>query len=201
MSFVGLFERLYERHPLGVAEHELAEAEARLGVAIPPPLRELHLACGREPCVLASHNRFFSPRALERSDGRIIFCEENQGVCVWGCLPGHEDPLAEVGNVLRDDTLEWHSEQARLSRFLVIQLYLQTAWGGFEHAGDLQDPDPVMSRIESEWEEVVRHQDLTIYWKPGALITALDGQPFLTGAARTEEDFVRLLGDLGFEPL
>lgn len=199
-DFVQLFERLYERRPVGVAETALADAERRLGVAIPAPLRAFYLACGAEPCVMAAHNRFYGPAGLRYSEGRILFCEENQGACVWGCRP-EEGADAEVGNVLGEDTLEWHSEEVWLSQFLEILLYLQTAWGGFEHAGDLQDPEPVMPRIEASWERVVDHQDLTIYRRGDALISALDGQPFLTAAARTSEGFVRHLGELGFNEM
>ncbi len=200
-NYVALFERLYERRPVGVKDEALSAVEERLGVVLPPSLRCFYSACGREPLVMSAHNRFLSPAALECADGRILFCEENQGVCVWGCAPGDGDPMAEVGNVLRDDAFEWHSEGTKLSQFLQVLLYLQTAWGGFEFAGDLQDPKPMMARIQSGWERVVRHQDLTIYWRPGALISALDGEAFLTAATRTQEGFARLEAELGFRSI
>lgn len=197
--YADLFERLYGRRPEGENERLLCEAEQRLGCSIPPPLRALYEACGREESVMASHNRFLAPSALEESDGRLLFCEENQAVCVWGAVPGEDDPVAEVANVLRDGALEWHSEELRLGRFLEILVYLQTAWGGFEHTGDLLDPSEAMAAIRESWEAVVCHQGLTIYERSGALITALEGQGFLTGAARTEEDWARLEAELGFE--
>src|SRR5690606_21659525 len=82
-----LFHRLYDRTPIGVEEDLLERAEQRLGLLLPPPLRALHLACGREASVMSAHNRFLSPGALDHADVRLIFCEENQTVCVWGCVP------------------------------------------------------------------------------------------------------------------
>lgn len=201
MDYAALFRRLYDRHPVGVAEDTLMRAEQSLGLALPTPLRQFYLLCGREEGVTAAHNRFISPPALGLSDRRLVFCEENQGVCMWGCLVGEEDPDAEFGNVLRGGALEWHSEEVALSRFLEIMIYLQTAWGGFEHVADLQEPDTAMPTIEAEWAEVVRHNGLTIYERPGLLITALEGEQFLTAAARTPQGLQYLERELGFNPM
>jgi len=145
---------------------------------------------------MASHNRLLAPSALDLADGRLVFCEENQEVCVWGSVPGSPDPAAENANVLRDGTLEWHPEDVSLSRFLEIMVYLQTAWGGFEHVGDLHEIERALPTIEAEWDQVVRHNGLTIYARPGALITALDGDGLLTAAARTPEELARLEREL-----
>lgn len=165
----------------------------------PPPLRSFYLACGREAAVMSSHNCFLRPAALRLSDGRMVYCEENQTVCVWGSVPGDPEPLAEVANVLADGSLEWHSEEVTLSRFLEILFYLQTAWGGFEHVGELQDSRRAMAKIEAEWEEVVRHDGLVIHAQPGAVISALEGQGFLTVATRTSAGLARLERELGVE--
>lgn|SRR5690606_14349200 len=196
-----LFHRLYDRTPIGVEEDVLERAEQRLGLLLPPPLRALHLACGREASVMSAHNRFLSPDALDLADGRLIFCEENQTVCVWGCVPGGEDPEAEIANVLPDGALEWHSEQVPLSELLAIMVYLQTAWGGFPHAADLHAIERALPTIEAEWDPVVRHNGLTIYEKPGLLISSLEGSGFLTAAARTPDGIASLQRELGFSPM
>ncbi len=200
-DYAALFHRLYDRAPAGIGREELRRAERRLGLVIPPPLRALYLELGGEACVMATHNRVRSPAELEVADGRLVFCEENQTVCVWGSIPGSEDPEAEVANVLRHGTLEWHSEEVSLSRFLEIMIYLQTAWGGFEHYANLEEPGHALPKIEAEWDQVVRHNGLTIYAQPGLLITALDGDPCLTAAARTRDGIARLERELGFRAI
>lgn len=196
-SIAELFERLYGRPPAGERESALHHTEERLGVSMPPPLRSFYSACGREARVMSSYNRFLRPAALRLSDGRLVYCEENQTVCVWGSVPGDPDPLAEVANVLDDDELEWHSEEVTLSRFLEILLYLQTAWGGFRHVGRLPATKRARGKIEAEWEEVVRHNDLIIHAQPGALISKLEGEGFLTVATRTSAELARLERELG----
>lgn len=201
MNFAALFEHLYQRPPVGESEETLAAAEVRLGVLLPEPLRSFYRACGREDCVMAAHNQFLALPSLELVDGRLIFCEENQVVCVWGSVVGEPDPKAEVGNVLPDGTLEWHSEEVVLSRFLEIMVYLQTAWGGYEHAGDLQEPEGALVVMARDWTRVVQHNGLTIYEQPGVLVCSLEGLPFITAGALTETDLERLERDFGFNPL
>ena len=200
-DFIALFSQLYGRNPKGSDPTLIDDAEARLGVALPAALHEFYKACGAEPSVTTSHNRLRPPGRLKVVDGRVLFCEENQGVCQWGFVPGAADPIVEQGALVSVHELEWHPEEVSLSRFLEMLVYLQTAWGGFEYAGDLNDPTPVMSTIEAEWDVMVRHHEMTIYGRPGALISVFDGQTFVIGAARTEELFEATLGELGFGAL
>ena len=85
MRWVEVFEGLYGRAPVGCGEAALVAAEARLGVELPAELRGFLSAVGREAVVMEVHDRFLAPDALAVADGRVVFCEENQGVCMWGC--------------------------------------------------------------------------------------------------------------------
>ncbi len=67
---------------------------------IPAVLEAFYGACGAESCVMTPHNQFRSPANWEFKDGRIVFLDENQGVCVWGCKPEGDDPGAEQGVVV-----------------------------------------------------------------------------------------------------
>lgn len=187
-----LFELLYGRAPEGLASHIVDDAEERLGVRLPPPLRDYYLLFGGEDRLASAYNTILRPDLLQREDGRLIFCEENQGVCVWGCTPSGDDPDAEVANVLPDDLLEWHPEGSSVGSFLSVMILLQTAWGGFEFGGAMPWTQAALADAGVTWEHVVRHQELTIYVAEGTVVTAFDDDLGVTGAGRTAAHFERL---------
>ena len=188
-----LFELLYGRAPTGLERSVIEAAEERLGFPIPPPLRDFHLVCGGEDHLTSAYNIIVPPRLLEREDGRLVFCEEHQGVCVWGCTPWGENPDAEVGNVLPDDSLEWHAEGATLGSFLSVLVLLQTAWGGFEFVEQLPSSQAALVDAGIEWDRGVRHRELTIYVADGTVAAAFDDHPSITGAGRTAAHLERLM--------
>jgi len=73
--------RATPRH--GYPLRAIEAAEVRLGVNLPAPLREYYLSVGRHK-INSAHNRLLPPDALEVSQGRLVFMEENQCVVFWG---------------------------------------------------------------------------------------------------------------------
>lgn len=176
-------------------------AERELGSALPAALRDYHLACGGEQRLNRAHNRVFEPSELALADGRIVFCEENQGAVVWGCRPMGDNPEVEQGVVLASaDELEWYAQDQRTAPFLELMMYLQCAWGGYEHHAVHHDPDALWPLLDSAWELVVDHDGLRIWARPGVLLSKLETDPFVLGAARTERELEWLCEQLGFEP-
>ena len=68
----------------GVAEAEIAAAEARLGLKLPTVLREFYALVGRRKDINAVHNRLISLEESEVDQDRLVFYEENQAVVLWG---------------------------------------------------------------------------------------------------------------------
>jgi hypothetical protein len=201
LDYRALFRELYGRQPRGLPTESIEHAERILGFALPAPLLAFYAGCGAEESAMAAFNHFLMPDDLHVVDGRLVFCEENQRVCVWGALPSADEPLTEQGVVLRDGAMEWHSEQVGLGEFLQIMLYIQTVWGGYELAGIHHAPAQVLPHVQGQWLRAVRHNDLTVYKRSGVLIAALAGETFLTAGARTQREFDQLERELGFQPL
>ncbi|HJK91743.1 MAG TPA: hypothetical protein RMH85_22310 [Polyangiaceae bacterium LLY-WYZ-15_(1-7)] len=198
MRWVEVFEGLYGRAPVGCGEAALVAAEARLGVELPAELRGFLSAVGREAVVMEVHDRFLAPDALAVADGRVVFCEENQGVCMWGCAVGELAPRVEVGNLVHAAEpvgLEWHLEEVELETFLEERVVLQAAFGGFPHGATvgLQGADEALAR---GWEERVRRGCLRVHGRPGVLVVSFAAGGALSVAARTEAELERACDEL-----
>jgi hypothetical protein len=89
--------------PSAVALKELESAERRLGIRLPPSVREWY-SCEGALSILASHSNHDPPNPVQEfavtrsSIGRLIPIRwENQGVCIWAILlDGSDDPPVVV---------------------------------------------------------------------------------------------------------
>ena len=152
----------------GTSTARLAAAEQRLGVSLPPVLRTLYTHAGNVGCLMESFQRFAAPEQCEIYDGRLVFLEENQGICFWGVeIAGDRSTVWQRAN---EDT-PWYSEDVELEEFLRIVLYYQCAQGGYGHvaAVGLEQPE-LLELLAVRWEKVVEHSGLHIYWQPDVLI-------------------------------
>ncbi len=132
-NFAGIAAWLLGRPPNaedGVPEAELAAAEQRLGHALPPALREFYRTVGRQPAITQSFERFAGPDKWTVSEDKIVFLEENQGVCYWAA-----DDRSKVYQTADLDDPEWHEEEEGLAEFLRVLLYYQMAQGGYPFCG------------------------------------------------------------------
>jgi hypothetical protein len=114
----------------GVPAAECAAAEQRLGCAVPAALSDFYLAMGRQPAITSSFERFFEPDQWTISDKKVVFLEENQGVCCWAA-----DSEAKVYQAADPNASEWHEEPVDLPEFLRVVLYYQMAQGGYPFCG------------------------------------------------------------------
>jgi len=114
----------------GASEEEILAAENRLGIRLPPLLREFYARTSRREDINATHNRLIRLDAIEAPvDGRLIFYVENQGVTDFGI-----DLSTEIDDPLlwsRSDALgvEWGILYDRLSMFLCFMLLEQVCQG------------------------------------------------------------------------
>ena len=149
----------------GFGEEELVRTESLLGGKIPSELREFYRLAGRSGTLMEGFNSFARPHELREADGRVLFLEENQGVCLWGYAT--EDSGAMV-HMLADDA--W-SPESKMGVFLPMMLYYQCAQGGYEHCGltGLGD-DEITALLSVEWQSVVDYGGLFIAWKRDCLL-------------------------------
>ncbi len=115
---------------LGLAHEPIAAAEARLGVALPEPLKDFYTVAGASRDLLNADYRMLPPEKLRADGDHLIFCEENQGLedsrfrsrRSQGLPSGRTRPwtCGHKGNT------KWFGESGKLSAFLLGM----TAWQG-----------------------------------------------------------------------
>ena len=198
----------------GYTEKDVADAEARLDVALPPALRGLYLKIGKIKSLVDSFQHFAEPGELLIVNGKLCFLEENQTVCFWGCDTGEDDPVVYQTDWIQDDDGnrfpkgEYYSEKVRLSEFLKIILYYQMAQGGYQYSGS-GGPDDCEEALPPDWEKVVEHNGLVIWWREDGLIwyfinsneVASDDSLYydIFLSTRTETAFAELSAEYEFE--
>lgn len=119
-------EELFAKpRPSGYTEAELADAEQRLGLALPSALREHYRTFGRLPFNRA-HDRLLEPSRLRVAEDMLIFYEENQQVFCWGMALAELDGVAAVEPRVFQSLAgegEWSLDHDRLSRFFYTMLF------------------------------------------------------------------------------
>ena len=114
----------------GTPATELAAAAARLPCPVPEPLRTFYAAVGRTPALMQGFQRFAAPHEWECLGDKLLFMEENQGVCWWAT-----DAQQQVWQTTDLDAPDWYAEQGDLETFLHSIAYYQMAQGGYPHCG------------------------------------------------------------------
>lgn len=195
MDIHDIVRRLLGRAPEpedGISEDELALAGQRLGAAIPSALLALYRHVGGNSMLMDSFNSFVRPENLRIEEDRMVFLEENQGVCSWAVDMDADAPKVFMRPA---GSGEWLPEAA-LDEFLPAALYLQCAQMGYEFAGTIGlDDDTLKKRLDAEWETAVRHNGFFAAWKPDCLLWYLfdgDGEiidDMVYFSARTPEAY------------
>jgi hypothetical protein len=192
----------------GVPAGECAAAVQRLGCPLPTALEDFYLSIGRQTMITASFQRFLAPDAWTLNAGKLVFLEENQGICHWAT-----DAQARVFQSASLDTPEWNEEPATLPEFLRVLLYYQMAQGGYPHCGmipatDFSTPQEVQSRIDAIGARlVVDMAGLRIFVAAEqTLLWYLHGEdampePGLFLSALREEEFQRISEEWLFDDL
>lgn len=134
----------------GVDASRLREAEARLGVPIPAPLREAYLLFGLRTDLTATQDRLVPPGRLRVEDGGddgddgdgdgvLVFREENQGCASWGvpvAACAQDDPPVVV-----DAGDGWSPFAERLSLALLDMVLSEAMFSADESLGDNRELD------------------------------------------------------------
>lgn len=175
MDIVKIAEKLLRRNL--TAEDGITEAkindELPEGVCLPDILFAFYKKLGNCKTVLDTHNHFGPINELLLIDTKLVFLEENQGVCYWAV--DIENLLIYQTESLSDP--EWYDENIEFSQFIEFIVYYQFAQGGYEgepveiefleKSGAL---DIILKDLSKHWELCVDFSSTMIYYNDGKLI-------------------------------
>ncbi|MEU2601918.1 SMI1/KNR4 family protein [Streptomyces hirsutus] len=188
----------------GWAKADLDTAEERLGLRLPPALREAYLLFGRRSDLTSNHDVLLGPAELYVDDTKkaLVFRHENQGAASWGILLDslrEDDPAVFIRSDLADKSAErWEDWLERLS-LCFVEIVLSKSLQADEEHCDFLDPDD--DSIESLEANSVRlpfpayplGEEHGIRWFLGqdVLLRDDDGMALLA-RGRTAEDLDRM---------
>ncbi len=162
----------------GINHIIIESLEKNLGQKIPPVLKQFYTAVGNLDMFMSSFESFPEPYIVK---DKIVFLEENQGVCFWGVNRNDVDNQSKIVYVCTDIEAEnpgWYSEEVSLSDFLEIVMYYQCTQGGYKHGSAIykrnfnsgEEYISFYNHLIIGWEKVVAHNGLIIYQKNEMLI-------------------------------
>jgi len=123
-----IFTLAFPGNRLGSASEHVAAAKARLGLALPEPLEDFFAVGGASRHLLNADYRMLSPQKLRVDGDHLIFCEDREGLEVFGVKLANIAALAERPNpsvdMRRKGEIKWFGEAGNISAFLLGM----TAW-------------------------------------------------------------------------
>ncbi|HVI47650.1 MAG TPA: SMI1/KNR4 family protein [Chitinophaga sp.] len=170
----------------GIAESQLRDAEQRLDIQLPVPLRDFYQHVGNLPLFTSGFQQFAAPHELYMSGRKLVFLDENQGVVSWS-IDLDNQSIYQSGNV--EGEPEWHSEELSAEDFIRLILYYQCVMadssiqaatpGGFEFGASLiheeleinEAAQQFFASLPNNWEKVADHNHLLIFWQPSQLVS------------------------------
>lgn len=193
-----LFGRLFITSD-GIPEAELDSIPARCGYELPEALKDFYAVVGRFEPVLGAHNRFYPPGGLSRMDGKLVFCEENQVVVLWGYDEDQgrqTDPPVYQG--VNNDQVEWYVEADRSSYFLAGMIYWQALYGGLPEFRT-RDASEAVRQSAAGW-PLVWQDESTQLFSRGSIVFSLtgrDGGLKVQAAGQSKAELAELWRSLG----
>lgn len=189
----------------GVSEEELNTAEARMGLRLPPLLRQFYRKAGRQDDINRAHNRLLRPGELSELDGALVFYEENQAVVLWAierdALSQDDPPVVSASN---GEKLVWEPEQEHLSGFLLDMMLWQAVNSETLYGGVGQADAEAIARVGSKWEQIELGLGAgsKAFLREGQLLYVVsrdpaDSLPDVYGAGRTLKDLSALTQTFG----
>lgn len=161
----------------GMSTEQLKILENFLGAKLPQDLADFYLLVGNLKIFMSSFQEFVTPFIHH---GKLIFLEENQGVCFWGIDMNNKEDQKSVlmCTNLEVDEPEWFPENVNLADFLKIIMYYQVAQGGYPYSSAVYESEfenhqeyaTFLQEVTKHFTQVVQHNGLCIYQKQTKLI-------------------------------
>ncbi|AMV35888.1 hypothetical protein [Planctomyces sp. SH-PL62] len=171
-------------------------------------MREYYLVAGREKRFNLSQERLLPPSDWKVEGKKLVFMEENQGVCIWGAsvrAPDAEDPPVSEGQP-DDESTSWYVLKRKCSDFLAAMLHHQAVSGGLPHlAFGTFTASPISAHrlAERGWKGYGEMKGEACYSRPNQVITVAPvALPWARGwtvnaGARTKRDLEAIRSELG----
>lgn len=180
----------------GTPAEEIRKGETQLGFSLPEAVRAYYRTLGRHRLNQA-HNRLFSPEEWFVHEGRLVFMEENQAVLYWGVATdeGGADPVVYQGANLRDEAIEWHSENACCADFMLVMMHWQAVCGGLEFMGMAHITPADLEQVRAQWSSIgALGGGLRAFTQHGdvACVIGQESDLEIFAASRTENGYERL---------
>jgi hypothetical protein len=133
----------------GIDAAELDAAERRLGLSLPPALREWYARHGARSDIWSLQDKLWVPAEIRVEDGVLTFAIENQGVVRWGIRLDDlldEDPVVVVSDPSGKGG--WLVESESTSGFALQFALLNAKWSGaVRHRANGQGTDEAFQAI------------------------------------------------------
>lgn len=173
------------------------DGQLELALPLPPALADYYALAGRLDSINQAHNRLLALECLHIEQGMLIFMEENQEVVYWGIREQDlqmPDPIVYQGN--HGETIEWFSEEMRVSEWLPMMAFWQAVNGGYAYGAYAELTVLTADSLRQHYPLLARHAggSLDIYGTNGELIALAPGQDGSTiwAAGRDEQGFQRI---------
>jgi len=107
----------------GCSIDQIAAAEGRLELTLPEALKDYFTVCGHSREMMDENFHLMTPEKLRVERDHLIFCEENQGLALYGIPLEELGKLAETSNPSVDMNptagTKWFCESSSLSAYLL----------------------------------------------------------------------------------
>ena len=127
----------------GISPGAITVAERRLGFLFPKALAEFYLLVGNHRSINFSYNELISIDCIEIEANKLVFFQENQGVCYWGIdltdITTGDPPVWVGQSIENQEELDWYLDSKSLSDFLIIMLCWQSVMGGLPVVGSMDN--------------------------------------------------------------
>ena len=195
----------------GINASKIEEAEKSLGIKLPNALKDFYLCVGNTEMFASAFQYFVKVDEFKIKGDKLIFLEENQGVCYWAINSStNDDQMVYVCDNLESDEVEWYPESRSIDDFLKVIMYLQCAEGGYKHGAvvqkesfaDNEEFEIFLRETTLDWEKVVDHNGFVVYQKDDKLIWYFSNesgeiQDMIFASTRIAES-IKELGQCGF---
>ncbi|MEO6888651.1 MAG: hypothetical protein ABI456_05685 [Ktedonobacteraceae bacterium] len=189
----------------GLPLMDSTQAEARLGIVLPRPLKEWYSIAGRRADIHSAQNRLVSPAQLEIHDNHAIFYLENQSVVAWGIALsdlGSPDPPVSVDldYALHGRAHQWVEENGTVSEFLLQMAVHETLFTS-TFSGNAPIDQENIGKIERHYPRLrfpAWHWPVypTRFFGDRETLVVVNGAEWLWVAARNEHAFMKVVARL-----